>query len=605
MKKLKSIDLKTAFNNLSIKRKITALYLPLAIVPMILFALLSTHLYRESIVKRSLDSMAENNTLIVSQIESILSEAESCSTYLTLSINNLVYHSSTRTNRLGDVKFNSLLTNELSYAKLIFKDIDAIAFVDIHDGVFLSHYSLYNELAALKNSPHFALLKSSSGYNLWQDISQQSWFNTQKNKPTMTLSKKVWNIQTGETIGYLFINISEDRFAALFNGQLGTYEIVNNDALIVSSNDRERLFSVVTNTNLNTFLKTDQKTSELVTHDHKVYMVSKKALRHLNWTLMSEANLESYTADFRNLLLLTLALLLTIIYIDIALSSVLNQWITSPINKLIGGLKNIADGRFDYRFSMKTNDEIGIFAEQFNHMSEKIGELLTRISLQEEKKRAYELALIQEQIKPHFLYNTLDIIMKLIELGQLKKAQKATKKLADFYRHSLSGGAATITVAEELRLTTDYLGLQKIRYSDAFDFSIVVSEEMQHMMIPKLTLQPIVENAIYHGLKYRSENGLITIASYMEKDCWILTITDNGVGLTAAHLIHLNGNLNAPMNNFLDQPWDQQSLKHFGIRNVNHRIKLFFGSDFGLTYKSAEQEGTSVHIRLSKGVTHD
>jgi two-component system sensor histidine kinase YesM len=606
MRLLSKISPSTWFNNLSIKNKITYLYLPLAIIPIIAFALVSTQLYEKSIVKRSLDTMASNNTLITNQIESILSQAESCSTYLTLSINNLVYHSSTRTNRLGDVKFNSLLTNELSYAKLIFKDIDSIAFVDVHDQVFLSHYSLYNDLTRLQNAPYLNALKSSFGNNIWQDISKQAWFNTSKDKPTMTLSKKIWNIQTGETIGYLFINISEERFLRLFEDQQDTYSILNKEHLIVSTNERDQLFSVITHKPTKTFLIDASLTSTLLNIDHDIYMASKRPIQHLNWLLLSEANLESYTADLRSLLILTIILLSSIILMDIAMSTVLNRWITSPIHKLIGGLETIAEGRFDYRFNMKTNDEIGLFAKRFNTMSEQIGELMIRIERQEEKKRAFELALIQEQIKPHFLYNTLDIIMKLIELGQTKKAQKATKRLADFYKHSLSGGAAVITVEEELRLTSDYLSLQKIRYSDAFDFSIDIPKEVQSLNIPKLTLQPIVENAIYHGLKYRSVDGLIKITAFLEAGFWYLVIGDNGIGIEPSLMASLNADLDTPLSVLLDQPAVQPaSLKHFGIRNVNHRIKLFFGSEYGLHYESWDNNGTKVLIRLPQGERHD
>jgi two-component system sensor histidine kinase YesM len=172
--------------------------------------------------------------------------------------------------------------------------------------------------------------------------------------------------------------------------------------------------------------------------------------------------------------------------------------------------------------------------------------------------------------------------------------------LADYYRNSLSGGADIIPLKEELKITLDYLELQKLRYSDVFNYRIEVSEQLEGIMIPKLSLQPIVENAIEHGFKYMSEPGLIRIYDNPSDDQYQIILTDNGVGMAPS----LVGKLNAMFDSALDAA-DHQGVKSFGIKNVNHRLKLFFGDDYGIQVVSTDGEGTAIVIKLPKEVTHD
>ncbi len=586
------------FKDLSIKRKITYLYLPLAIIPMILFAIISMKFYEGAIIKRSLTSMNDNNVLISDRIDGILTEAEGSATFLTIGINRLLNSDAFHGMLSNDIKLYNLISNELSYAKLIYKHIDSIGFIDENQRLYYTDYDLQKGKTALLVSEMYAKLEKTTGYSVWFNLEARDYLTKSSEKKMLTLGKKVWNINTGKTIGYLFINIDEVTFTSLFEEQLADYNIYNAENQLLSTTKRDYLEAMARDA----FLKHASKTSDILFSGSKRVLVSKTQIERLDWTLLSEANLNLFTQDLANILLLVVIMLITIILLEITMTLALNRLITTPITKLKHGLEELSQGNFDYRFKMKSNDEIGLFAQSFNHMSAQIKKLLTEVEREEKKKREYELALIQQQIKPHFLYNSLDIILKLSQLGQERKAQKVTRRLADYYRNSLSGGADVIPVKEELKITLDYLELQKLRYSDVFDYKIEVSEYLEGIMIPKLSLQPIVENAIEHGFKYLSEPGLIRIYDTFDaaENQYQIIISDNGVGIESDKVTKLN----AMFENALYEK-DTQNIRSFGIKNVNHRLKLFFGNAYGIQIISSEGIGTEIQIKLPKQAKED
>jgi len=578
------------------------LYLPIAIIPMILFAVISMKFYESAIIKRSLDSMEDNSVLISDRMDGILAEAESSATFLTISINRLLNSDEFHGTLSRDIKLYNLISNELSYAKLIYKHIDSIGFIDKNHSLYYSDYALQKGKTALIVSDMYKELKKTTGNSVWFPLGSRDYLTKFQDKKMLTLAKKVWNINTGETIGYLFININEDTFTELFSEQLADYSIYSNMTQILSTTGDTPLAPPT----VKSFLTQTALDSNIVKTGGTKALVSKTQIERLDWTLLSEANLNLFTQDLANILLLVVVMLITIIILEVTMALALNRLITTPIMKLKRGVEEISKGNFDYRFKMKTGDEIGLFAESFNHMSAQIKKLLTDVAREEKKKREYELALIQQQIKPHFLYNTLDIILKLSQLGQERKAQKVTRRLADYYRNSLSGGADIIPVKEELNITLDYLELQKLRYSDVFNYKVEVSEHLEGIVIPKLSLQPLVENAIEHGFKYLSEPGLIRIYEVLgeggsdSQDQYQIILSDNGVGMEADKVERLNQMLSQALTT-----QEQQGVKSFGIKNVNHRLKLFFGDAYGLHIVSEIGKGTDIVIKLPKEVMHD
>lgn len=558
---------------------------------MIFFAIISMKIYEGTIIKRSLASMEDNTLLIASRIEGILSETESSATLLTININRVLNSDTFHGVLSNDIKLYNLISNELAYAKLIYKQIDSIGFIDQQGRLYYSDYALQDNANQIQISEMYEALKLTTGYSIWFDFESRDYLTKDANHRMVTLGKKVWNINSGETIGYLFINLSENVFNDLFKEQLAKYDIYQGDHAYFSSNKETVILD---------FLKTPALKSDRLTMENSAYIVSKMPIDRMDWTLVSRANVDLLTEDLSNLVVLLVIILITVVLLEIFMTMILNKLITNPITKLKHGVEEISKGNFDYRFKMKTNDEIGLFAQRFNHMSSEIKKLLNDVAREERKKREYELALIQQQIKPHFLYNSLDIILKLSQLGQNRRAQKVTRRLADYYRHSLSGGADVISVNDEINITLDYLELQKLRYSEVFDYEVALSTHCEGKMIPKLSLQPIVENAIDHGFKYQSEHGLLKIYDVITEASYEIIIEDNGAGIKPEHVSKLNA--------LFEQTYEENEGKtaiSFGLKNVNHRLKLFFGASYGIQISSEEGVGTIIKLRIPKDENDD
>jgi len=526
-------------------------------------------MYENTIIRRSLGSMEDNNVLIQNQIEGILGDMESCATLLTISINNLYRNDALSAKPVVDVLFDNSISNELAYSRLIFKDLDAIVYVNKDLKIYHTDERLKDNYFLMPDSDLLSAVEASTGNNIWFDVKRRGFITRSSDQAVVTLGKKIWNIDTGETLGYLFINVDQTTFSKLFDVQHTEYYLVNDQGEIVSSSNPGLVLTKLESERLHGFVRSGHSAS-VHEHNNSKRMVSKIEILPMNWTLLGEADLDDYTQDLSNILLLIGIILATLLVLEVSMSLVLNNLITAPIHKLRLGVEKVSQGDFDVRFKMKTKDEIGVFAESFNYMSVRIKELLKQVELEEEKKREYELALIQQQIKPHFLYNTLDIILKLSQMGQNKKAQKATRRLADYYKNSLSGGDDIINIEKELKITRDYLELQKIRYSDLFSYEIQVDDALLDLEIPKLTLQPLVENAIYHGLKYKETFGRITILGKVEETCIVLSVIDDGVGIKPDQLKKMT----------------DKRPGHFGLYNVNHRLKLFSSNTCCLKYVS-------------------
>lgn len=257
---------------------------------------------------------------------------------------------------------------------------------------------------------------------------------------------------------------------------------------------------------------------------------------------------------------------------------------TSEIGK--GEFINISDEKYDY--------EVAILSSSVNKMSKEIKRLLEKTKSEQEQLRLRELQLYQAQIKPHFLYNTLDTIMALVESKRNEDAILLIEQLSSFFRTTLSGGRAKITIKEEIEHVKSYLQIQQIRYQDIMEFKIDVPFSLYDYLIIKLTLQPLVENALYHGIKQRRGKGLITIRGLeINSDEIEFQVIDNGIGMDEEKLNGINRIIEnkKPVSNEI-----------FCLRNVNQRIKLNYGSKYGLRIESKKNLGTTVFVRLPKDI---
>jgi two-component system, sensor histidine kinase YesM len=268
----------------------------------------------------------------------------------------------------------------------------------------------------------------------------------------------------------------------------------------------------------------------------------------------------------------------------------LSRSIYTPIKKLHDVTTTITKNDLQALMTSDNVDEITELGMSFNIMIGKIKELLdSKIKEQENLKKA-ELRALQAQINPHFLYNTLDTIIWMAESKKTDQVVKIVSALSDFFRISLSKGMDWITIGEEMQLIRSYLTIQKMRYRDILDFKIEVNEEVAENTILKLILQPLVENALYHGIKNKRQGGTISVRARRNgKDEVLLEVEDDGIGFAPDRLAQLRAGLE-------DDSGDIRLESGFGIGNVNRRIRLYYGRPYGLSIQSEYTIGTCVTL---------
>lgn len=263
--------------------------------------------------------------------------------------------------------------------------------------------------------------------------------------------------------------------------------------------------------------------------------------------------------------------------------------ITHPIRKLSEVTDQVAKGDLTVRSDVRSGAEVSVLNDSLNTMIDKINELLEQVKTEQGRLRKAEFELLQSQINPHFLYNTLDTIVWLAEAGEQKKVVDMVGSLSDFFRTSLNQGKDMVSVKEELQHSRSYLEIQQVRYQDILQYEIQVPEPLFCYLIPKITIQPLVENALYHGIKNKRGIGKIMITGKREKDYFVLIVEDNGAGMSRERLEAVREGMNQK---------SQTEKDIYALYNVNERIRLNFGQKYGLSIDSILGEGTTVQVML-------
>ncbi len=267
------------------------------------------------------------------------------------------------------------------------------------------------------------------------------------------------------------------------------------------------------------------------------------------------------------------------------------QSISKPITRLSEVTDLVAKGDLSVRSDIVDGGEVAVLSDSLNKMIDKINELLEQVTQEQVSLRKAELELLQSQINPHFLYNTLDTIVWLAEGSDQAKVVSMVENLSEFFRTSLNQGKDIITIKEEVQHVRSYLEIQQVRYQDIMEYEIDIPEELYKYHIPKITVQPLVENALYHGIKNKRRRGKIQVKGREEENCFILTVEDNGIGMTEERLREVMERIYNPASN---------SEEAFGLYNVNERIRLKFGEEYGISFNSIYGEGTICDIKLPK-----
>ena len=319
------------------------------------------------------------------------------------------------------------------------------------------------------------------------------------------------------------------------------------------------------------------------------YLVSAYESRSTSWRFLSVTSLYGQKRDMLRIYLMLAVIAVAVLAAAVMISVWLADSFDEPIQKLINKMQLVEQGDLTVRADLKYKDEIGMLGRSFDHMLERMNVMMDEIQTEKQRTLAARLKILQEQIKPHFLYNTLDTINWMAREHQADDVVKMVEALTDMFRLGLSQGKDFITVREEIGHVTNYLYIQSVRYGDKLTYEIDAKEDCLELVIPKLILQPLVENSIYHGIKLKKGGGRICVSAEKEEDELILSVYDTGAGLSEEALASLRENIRTIR---------EGGSGSFGMTYIIERLRLYAQEDFDIEIDSVEGAFTRVVLKI-------
>lgn len=465
----------------------------------------------------------------------------------------------------------------------------------IQSNMFISSVYIFDNYG----NRYFVDKKSYKSFNL-EDIKQTKWYDeifkakggaiiklnagglfNEPDENYVSIMRVINDLDTQKPIGTMIVNIPEEAIVNSFNNitRQGSTNI-----LLMDENNN----NIIHYNNLSQYCIEDKVQGSHYYYIKKVkgndYIIS-YLKNNLNWKVISivpfkELSNQSniYKTIILNMLILNgIMCLLGLILISYS--------ITKPIDKLIKSMIGVENGEFK-KVSVSTgNDEIGKLKDVYNTMICRIENLIEQIVKEQKIKRKAELDVLQSQIKPHFLYNSFDAISCLALDGRNNEVYEIIKALGNFYRTSLSNGREVIYIWEELQTVKSYLTIQQIRYDNMFSVHMDIDKRANEYKILRLVLQPLIENAIYHGIKPTRRGGNIFVRTLLKKDCIELVVEDDGVGMSMDTLISIQ----------------EHNAGGIGLHGTMERLNIFYNSKSNFQVESKLGKGTKVTICIPIG----
>jgi two-component system sensor histidine kinase YesM len=330
--------------------------------------------------------------------------------------------------------------------------------------------------------------------------------------------------------------------------------------------------------------------SKMIELDGNSYLEVQSLSAYSGWTTIGMVPLRSLLSDVDNIRLQLMLIAIIVLIAVLLISILLSNRITKNIKRLRNAMKLVREGHMNARPRIRSGDEVGQLSDMFVSMMDRVQELLAEVKARERQRREAEYRALQAQIKPHFLYNTLNTIKYLAHIQHARNIEEISGSLVDLMRYAIDPSNEMIPIRDELEQVRCYIRIQKYKLLDRVEVAIHTEEEALDCMIPKLILQPIVENALNHGFGGTDREGVVTIRIYKEGEARIkMDVTDNGVGIPADRLQRILA---------AEQRTDAQPHSGIGLKNIHERIRHTFGEAYGLSLYSQQGAFTTVELAV-------
>jgi two-component system, sensor histidine kinase YesM len=486
------------------------------------------------------------------------------------------------------------INHSLKEIHLNYNSVIESIFVDMHNGKFTlfrsDHRMNFNQFPYKK---YASLYQGSKEGFYWQNEHSDDIFASKSE--VVSVFKLIGN-ENSKANGILLFNLRRSFFENVLNksliGKHGYLTLVSKDGTFNSKAvAREYRLNEQQLSYLHS-LQDEKGQYEFLNIEGKKMTIIYDTIGVNKWKVAAVFPTDEILKKANYIKLVTVIVILILTVIAILIANFLAKYITNPVSVLVSQTKQINENNLNIAFSHNGPREIGILTTALDELMVKIKTLLEQIRLEQDEKRQLEFSVMHAQINPHFLYNTLYSIKGLSDMGMNQEASSMITALSNFFRISISRGKEIISLEEEIAHIQNYLIIQEMRYGDDFSYEITIDPQLLPCRIVKLTLQPLIENAIYHGVKQKRGKGSIFVKGYEQDEIVYLEVIDNGTGIEREKLKTIQEEL---ANKSSHSP-----TIGIGLKSVHERIRLHFGESYGLTIESEIGTGTKSVVRIPK-----
>ncbi|ULO06784.1 sensor histidine kinase [Paenibacillus sp. 19GGS1-52] len=578
--------------NLPMERKLIVVFIFLISLPITYVSYLSSHSMFNSVLVNATESAGQMTVSASDTIDRYVADLKRNTTLPLYNTDVQFYLEQQST----DWDKNSNIAMFLSYMKHTKEEIVAVYLVDHFDSVFYDKTPGINQLFPEDRLAKWKTLSEAAGTAPVIQGRQTIRVNSNEHREVFSVLRTVTYVSTLKSIGILIFDVNINLFKGIIDPvnavtQGNTIIIDDKGELMYAGDDTGDQSAEKQAINMQLLLKkVDKQNGHFqMDLDGQSYLAAYTVSKITGWTTLVTIPLSRILSPVeknRNMLIIT-----TLIIIAFALfvATVISHALTKPLKSMVRLMKQVQHGNLDVWLHPKYNDEIGMLGSHFNRMIIRVKDLLLEVSLTEKRKQKADMRALQNQINPHFIYNTLESIRMLAESSDDSRVAELTYLLGVQMRYGIVRSEETVTIRHELDHVRNYFHLLQIRFPDKFRLNIDVPEDFQHLPVIKLVFQPIVENAVFHGLEHKEGLGTLSISAWKEDGHAVFCVEDDGVGMDEGTLHSLNDSLTHGA---------AGEMFGIGLRNVNERIRLHYGSAFGLRVKSQLGEGTRVTLRI-------
>ncbi len=426
--------------------------------------------------------------------------------------------------------------------------------------------------------------------DIYSEKGSSIWIGTDPYTKTFIIAATINSLSTQKPLGYLIMNVKESYinniFSQIESSNSGDVFIMDKSGIIISHNDKSLLKTWINEEYIKKVLAGNKSGFFFHMINSSNYYIAYRFLEEQGWYIVSLIPVITYSQTLLMLRSTILIIGLLVIIVDILATVFIMNRISKPIRRLTLAMKQFGEGELSANCAVDSSDEIGQLSRNFNYMVQNINELIEKVYEETLLKQQAELKSLRMQINPHFFYNTLETINWMSRINGVSEIGVVAKALCDLMRLTI-GGSDFITIADELKAVSSYISIQTYRFGDKLSVSMDVDSELNEMYIPKLIIQPILENSIVHGIEKKAGQGLVKISGRLENGIVVFDISDNGVGMNPER-----------MKGIFEDKSDilEDEDMHIGIKNVDKRLKIYYGEQYGIQIKSEEGLGTHVSI---------